>query len=295
MRTRRLLAVPAFVMALVPLAAGPASAAPPGNDESDGAVAIHLGDTVHQDTTEATTNDGDTALNDACGAPETGASVWYQYSPGAKTSVVLDTTASSYSTGLMVFEGPPSVDSLVTCGPGEVGLRAQAGNTYYIMAFADSGLTGGDLVLSLKKAHTPRVHVTMAKRGVAFHGGAAKVHGTYSCTHDESFSGIDAHLLQRAGRLKIQADSGANVQCDGKRHRWTARLVSPVGTYAQGNAVAKVQIFACGVLDCSQTKAKSHVHLTWASGSHRWMGHPSSAQTHHLRSLLARERHWPSR
>ncbi len=235
MRARRFLVAAMFGVALVPLGAGAASAAPPDNDEVAGAVPVHLGDRIEQDTTQATTNAGDDALNANCGAPATNASVWYQYTPTAKGGVALDTTGSDYSTGLMVFEGTPTADSLITCGPGAVGLHAQVGKTYYIMAFSDSDVNGGNLVLTLKNAPTPHVHVSVAKRGAAFHGGAARVHGTYSCTHGESFAEVDVHLLQRAGRLKIQADSGTNARCDGRRHPWSVRLVSPVGTYARGS------------------------------------------------------------
>src|ERR1700750_1738567 len=196
--------------ALVPLAAGPASAAPPGNDEPSGAVALGLGDTVTQDTTVGTTDAGDEALNAKCGAPATNGSVWYTYHPAGKHNVALDASASNYSAGLMVFRGAtPTANSLITCGPGEVGLHVRAGKTYTIMAFSDTpSVTGGNLVLSLKNAPKPRVHVTMAKKGVAFHGGAAKLHGTYSCTHADSFAELDTHLFQRAGRLKVQGDSG---------------------------------------------------------------------------------------
>lgn len=280
--------------ALVPLSAGPASAAP-ANDDPAGAVALHLGERVTQDTTQATTDAGDDALNASCGAPATNASVWYRYSPKVKRKVVLDTTGSSYSAGLMVFHGTPTADSLVTCGPGAVGLRARAGKTYYVMAFSDTKVIGGHLVLTLHNAPRPRVHVTLAKRGVAFHGGAAKLHGTYSCTHAESFAEVDAHLLQRAGRLKIQADSGSAIRCNGKRHHWSTRLVSPVGTYAQGDGVAKVRIISCGLLQCRQDRAKRHVHLVWGSKPHRqWMAHPTTARTEHLRPLVAWQRHWPS-
>ena len=94
-------------------------------------------------------------------------------------AVVFDVTESDYSAGLMVFEGTPTADSLVTCGPGIVGLHAQGGQTYYVMAFSDTAVNGGNLVLSLKKAPTPRAHVTLSKRGLAFHGGAgaARIHG----------------------------------------------------------------------------------------------------------------------
>jgi len=282
-------------VALVPLGAGAASAAPPDNDEVAGAVVLHLGDRVEQDTREATTNAADDALNTNCGAPATSASVWYQYSPTVKRNAVLDTSASSYSAGLMVFKGTPTPDSLVTCGPGAVGLRAQAGKTYYIMAFSDSEVNGGDLVLTLQNAPTPHAHVAMAKGGVAFHGGAAKVHGTYSCTHGEGFAAVEAHLLQRAGRLKIQADSGTRVHCDGRRHRWSTRLVSPVGTYARGPALAKARIIACGVLECRQDKVKRHIHLARAPSSHRqWMAHPSAALSKPARPTVSRLGHWPS-
>jgi hypothetical protein len=283
-------------VALVPLVAGAASAAAPANDEASGALVLKLGEQVKQDTTQATTNAGDDALNANCGAPATEASVWYVYSPGAKAKAVLDTTGSDYSVGLMVFDGTPTPDSLLSCGPGAVGLRARAGHTYYVMAFSDtSGVNGGNLVLSLKKAPTPHAHVTVAKRGVAFHGGAARIHGTYSCTHDESFSGVDARLTQRAGRLKIKAEGGTRTRCDGQRHRWSTRLVSPVGTYARGHARAKVRITVCGVLECRQDVVKRRVHLRWASGSHREPVHPSTFRTPSPRPLIARQGHWPNR
>jgi hypothetical protein len=295
MRAPRFFLPAILAAASVPLSAGPASAAPPGNDESAGAVVLHLGDRVEQDTTEATTNAGDDALNLYCGAPATNASVWYTYSPSVRRKVVLDTTDSSYTAGLMVFDGTPTADSLITCGPGAVGLRARAGKTYYVMAFSDTDANGGDLVLALQNAPTPHVHVTLAKRGLAFHGGAAELHGTYSCTHADSFAFVNAHLLQRAGRLKIQADSGTRIRCNGKRHRWSTRLVSPVGTYVRGEGVGKAKIIACGLLECRQDKDKRHVHLAWASKPHRqWMAHPTTARTELRRPLMEWQGHWPS-
>ena len=296
MRALRHLVPALLAVALVSLAAAPAMAAPPANDEPGGAIALQLGDRVTQDTTQATTNSGDDALNANCGAPATNASVWYQYTPVVTGNAVLDTTQSSYSAGLMVFQGTPTADSLVTCGPGEVGLHAVAGTTYTIMAFSDTDTIGGTLVLSLKNAPRPRVHVKLSKHGVAFHkGGAAKIHGTYSCTHSESFAVIAAHLRQRAGRLKIQADSGTNIRCNGKRHHWTAKLVSPVGTYAAGKAVAKVGIVSCGLIQCRQAKTQAHLHLTWSSGPQRqWMKHPTTAPRQHPRPLSERHRAWPT-
>jgi len=257
---------------------------------------VNVGDQVEQNTSEATTNAGDAALNANCQAPATLASVWFQYVPVANSKVLLDTTASDFSAGLMVFQGSPTADSLIACGPGALGLRAQAGQTYFIMAFSDTPeVNGGNLVFSLKNAPTPRAHVSVATRGVAFRGGAAKVHGTYSCRHDESFSFGTAHLSQRAGRLKIPAASGVTLQCDGRRHHWSARLVSRVGTYARGEAMAKVAIIVCGFVECRQDRAKRHIHLALAPSPHRqWMSHPTTARTQPLRPLASVQTHWPS-
>jgi hypothetical protein len=283
-------------MALVPLAAGPASAAPPPNDESGGAVAISLGDHVTQDTTEATTNAGDATLNANCGAPATNASVWYQYTSDGDRRVALDMSSSSYSGGLMVFKGTPTANSLIACGPGAVGLHARPGKTYFIMAFSDTEVNGGTLVLSLENAPTPRVHVSVAKHGVAFHGGAARIHGSYYCKHADSFNSfLGAFLFQRAGRLKIQGEGDTTVRCNGKRHHWSARIVSPIGTYAKGHAVAKVQVFACGLIQCRQDRAKRDMNLTWAKNPQRQrMVHPSATRTGHPHPVIGRQRHWPS-
>lgn len=266
MRARRQLVTAMMALGVLPLAAAPASAAPPGNDEPQGAVVLHLGDQVMQDTSEATTNTQDDALNANCGAPATTASVWYTYSPDVDRMVVLDMTASNYDGGMLVFAGTPTADSLVTCGAGKVALLAQAGETYNIMVVSDPDVNGGHLVLSLENAPPPpRVHVSVARRGVAFRGGAARLHGTYFCAHGE-FTGLSGTLLQRAGRLKIQAEFfREEIRCDGRRHHWSARLVSPVGTYARGQALANVSINTCGIIACRQDGTKRRIHLAWAA------------------------------
>ena len=297
MRAPRVALTALVAVALVPSVAGAANADAPGNDEVGGAVVLHLGDRVTQDTTEATTNAGDDALNEACGAPFVNGSVWYQYTPSASHNVVVDTTASDYETGVMVFTGTPTADSLLTCGPGEAGLHARAGVTYYVMAFSDTETIGGNLVVKLENAPTPRGHVTVAAQGAAFHGGAAKIHGTYRCRHNESFAGIDAHLGQRAGRLKIRGEGHAQSRhCDGKVHDWSARVVSPVGTYAKGRASAKVTIIVCGVLECRRDVAKKTLHLSWAPGPRTPMGHPSATSgTTQGSPGLSLQHRWPTR
>ena len=78
---------------------------------------------------------------------------------------------------------------------------------------------GGALVLSLQKPPAaPQVHVRVAKRGLAYRGGAARIHGTYFCEHGD-FAGVFGTLVQRAGRLKIPADFDKAIDCNGRRHQ----------------------------------------------------------------------------
>jgi hypothetical protein len=281
-------------LTLLPLAAAPASAAPPGNDEPAGAVGLKLGDRVVQNTSQATTNAQDAALNEECGAPATNASVWYKYTSAVSRRVVLDTTTSGYSAGMLVFRGAPTASSLVACGPGLVGLSVAAGRTYNIMVISDTDVNGGRLVLSVKKAPPPpRAHVTIARRGQALRGGAARIHGTYTCRHGD-FTELFGTLFQRAGRLKISAEFYKQIRCNGRPHNWRARLVSPIATYARGGALAKVTINACGIFQCRHDRARRRVHLVSAGGRSGHRSAPvSTRRIEHARPLVERQGHWP--
>lgn len=275
---RRLLPVIVGV-GLIPLAAGPALAAAPANDEPGGATVLTLPQTVNEDTTQATEGPDDAGYNSFCGAPATEASVWFTYTPASDGGILLDVSQSDFEAGLMVFDGTPATDgsNLDTCGPGAVGLDAQAGTTYYIMAFSDTpGVIGGNLALSLSSAPNPTASATLSTKGKAFHGGAAILHGSYKCTHDDFGSELDVHLFQRSGRQKIQSDNFSLVQCDGKKHSWSVRMVSDTGYYAKGKAKAKIALISCGVVKCAVARDKSAVKLSWASGRTKaWMKQPT--------------------
>lgn len=79
------LAVAAVSATLVSLSVGlsSATAAAPGNDTIGGATTVAPGFTEELDTSEATTDAEDAAINSNCGAPATDASVWYAYQPRA--------------------------------------------------------------------------------------------------------------------------------------------------------------------------------------------------------------------
>jgi hypothetical protein len=278
MRAVRLFIAGAAAVAMVPLAAGAASAAPPDNDEYSGARVITLGDTATQDTTEATLGASDAALSANCfGVPPTNNSVWYQYTADANRSVAFDASASDYSVGIMIFQGTPTADGMLSCGPEVAGADVQVGQTYFVMAFDDSTTVGGNLSLTVRNAPAPHAHLRLAKRGIAYRNGAARLHGTYSCRHNDGGSEMDAHLYQRAGRLKIQGDNGTiRLRCDGVRRHWSLKMISPVGTYAQGRSNASASIFVCGLVSCTAAGDRHRVRLVWARSS-RQLGHPTAS------------------
>ena len=106
--------------ALLPLTAPAAYAAVPGNDVPSGAVTLTIGQTWTEDTTEATTDALDAALNQKCGAPFTNASVWFTYTDPTGAGFMADLTASSYAGGFIVTAGDPyqwQVEQTVAAGP----------------------------------------------------------------------------------------------------------------------------------------------------------------------------------
>ena len=95
-----------------------------------------------QNTSEATTNAQDEALNANCGAPATNASVWYTYSPHVDRNVVLmpPPELQHRHAGL---HGDPNCRLSGDLRAWSVGLRARAGKTYNIMVISDTNVNGG--------------------------------------------------------------------------------------------------------------------------------------------------------
>jgi hypothetical protein len=293
--TLRLLLTAVLPIVLLPLASAPAQAAPPGNDTPAGAVTLRLGETIQQDTRHATTDRQDAALNAGCGAPATKASVWYRFTPSADRDVILDMSRSDYSGGFMIFEGSPTAATLLGCIGPELAMHVSAGTTYYVMVFSDTEVNGGTLVLSRTAAPAPpRVDLKLAARALAYRGGSARLHGTYFCKHGLGRALVTGRVVQRAGRLKIPADFEKLVRCDGTTRHWSARLTSPIGTYARGRARASARLVACGLLECRHDVVRHRVRLHWAK---RPQAAPPVSRVEHPRpqaALLTRRWSAPS-
>jgi hypothetical protein len=250
---------------LLPFLATAASAAPPSNDTAAGATPVTLGQTYTQDTTEATTDALDAALNTQCGAPFTNASVWFTYTDTTGAGFLADMTASDYSGGFMITEGDPNNGTLVACGPGQSATRGAAGTTYYIVAFSDTATNGGNLSVTFSALPpAPVASLTVDPKGYAYKDGSAKISGTYSCTNADGYnSDVEGTLTQRVGRTKINGFFFVYpLECDGSVHRWDALVTSDNGLFAGGKAANVSLAFACGLIECTVAEATGTVQLS---------------------------------
>lgn len=256
--------------ALLPLTAPASYAAAPTNDVPAGAVALTLGQTWNQDTTEATTDALDAALNRTCGAPVTNASVWFTYTDPTGAGFLADMTASDYSGGFIVTAGDPANGDFVACGPDAVAVRGTAGTTYYLVAFSDNATLGGNLSVTLSEPPpAPEVTLTIDPRGTADKAGTAHISGTYSCSNADGYqSDIEGMLTQRVGRTKITGFFFSYpLECDGAVHPWDAFVVSDTGLFSGGKAANVSVAFACGMVDCAAYQTGATIQLdrarTW--------------------------------
>jgi len=257
----------ATALALIPaVAVSAAHAATPSNDTVTGATEISsLPTTITQDTTQATTDGVDAALNNDCGAPATNASVWFKYTDADGAGFLATMENSDYSGGFFVTEGDPSLGNLVACGPTTVGVQTTPGETYYVAAFSDTSANGGNLEVTFDKAPPmPELTVSADPRGVTYKDGSAQLTGTYSCTNADGWdSEIDGTLTQRVGRVKITGDFFVYpLECDGATHAWSAQVFSYNGLFRGGKAASVTFGYACGVFDCSEGYAEQTVQLS---------------------------------
>jgi hypothetical protein len=264
--TARLLAIGVLVGALV-LPGAVANATPPGptNDTISGATVISgYPYNTTENTSRATTDAGDAALNEFCGAPATDASVWFSHVATADVDVLLDASSSNYSAGILVASGSPGNLNVESCGPLSVGYHESNGNTYYIMVFDDqqdgSG-NGGSMVLTGEAFPPPTISVTVNPIGHFNSQGIATLTGTATCANAD-FGEVDISLSQSVGRVATVRGFGfGELTCDGASHPWSADVYPDSGKFAGGKAVADVDGFVCGPASCTDDFVTKTVQL----------------------------------
>lgn len=276
MRTSRMVAASAAsaIVAMMSVGLSSAMAASPSNDTISGATAVGLGFSQQLDTTQATTDAEDAALNASCGAPRTDASVWYAYTAAADGGVVVDVSRSNYSAGVLVATGTPGSLTTVACGPQTVGFGASAGTTYYVLAIddqGDGGGNGGTLNISFNTAPPPpTLKVSVDPTGtVNGKTGYATIGGTVTCT-DAVFVDVFTQLQQRIGvRATVNGFGGFFTDgslCTGTPQRWTSDVFPDSGKFAGGKSASFTFSFACGTFECAAGYTEQTIKLRGGKG-----------------------------
>lgn len=246
----------------------PVAAALP-NETVAGAIEVSVGTTVTEDTTQADATDPvETALNEFCGAPAVEHGVWFKISSPTDNTVAFDTGDSDYAAGIMVFQGAPTPEGILNCGPGRVIQDLAAGQTYNLLVFGDgtSAATSGTLVFKVLQAvPAPDISLTIDRTGSVNRQGVARITGTVTCTStDGSGTVFDVFgdVTQKVGRLLIRGflEAFVNAPCDGTTQPWEAFVVGDNGVFAGGKAATVAIAFGCTDL-CSDAFAEATVQL----------------------------------
>src|SRR5829696_4614683 len=244
---RRTGLVLSVVLAATSFGAGtaPASAQPPANDTFAGATtisAVPFDQTL--DTTEATVDAVDAEGASACGAlVPIAATVWYAYTPAKDGLVTVDTTGSSYLTGVAVLIGAPGSLSAISCTSVFTRFEAVAGQAYRIGVADIGGGSGGTLRISVV---APEYRVTVDHQAtVARASGSATVSGTLTCSIGAS-AGVAVTLTQRVNGRTVSGEGFETFVCAATGDRtWSVQIAPAGGALKPGATDVSVEAHDC--------------------------------------------------
>lgn len=257
MRFARPLAAVALTAATLITLAPAALAAPPDNDTYAGRAVIgSVPFSATIDTSEATTDAEDAAINADCAAPATDASVWFELTAANDGALLANVAGSDYTAGVLVATGGPGNWTIVACGPETVAWETTAGQTYTLLAIDDQfdgGGNGGTLNITVEDAPpTPEIDATADPVGrFNAQDGTATVTGTVTCTGEAEFAFLAVDMQQRVGRGYVLGSGETEVVCDGQQHKFSVLVEPFVGSFAGGKTATVTFAVACGAFDCS--------------------------------------------
>lgn len=238
------------------LVAPAAHAAVPGNDTFDTRESIaSVPFATSVDTTGATSDADDQAINEQCGAPATDASVWYSFTAPADGSYVVSAASEDYSAGVAVASGGPGAWDVLSCAPQGGVFEATAGSTYTVMVFddqLDGAGNGGHVDITVDEAPpSPEVDVALDPRATFNADGSLTLTGSVTCS-EGSFLGLDASVTQAVGRVKINGYGYTELECDGTAQPFSMNIWSDNGIFKGGKAATVTFAFACGEFACGE-------------------------------------------
>lgn len=270
-RTRifgRLAVTLAAAGALVVVAAAPALASAPPNDDISNATAITslpFNDVV-PDMTLATFDPAtDQSL---CGGQQQ--SVWYQFTPASDEKVAFDPSLSSDFVAVDVFTGSPGALTFVGCGQGGLegfagagfALNAIGGTTYWIMVSSACCIFEGSLNLWVYLDVPPQATISVNSPGAVDLGGNATISGTLDCAGTVPAGvSVSGTVRQSVGRLNSVTGSFATTVACGKGVTWTALAQPTAGKFTGGAATVNVAASACNVAGCTQPSTTAVIKL----------------------------------
>lgn len=239
-------------LAMLVLAAPPASADAPANDKLRNAIEIpSIPYTNEQSTLEAVSDGPRFCSNNG--------SVFYTYTATETRRLQADTIGSDYDTVLGVFTGGRFDAVEIACNDDRFGLdsgvrfRAEAGTTYTFMIGSCCGNGDdeprlGNLVFTLARATQPEpltVDVTIDPAGTIRFNGRVEITGTVECSTRAGFS-LFGGLRQAQGDVVVRGFGDADVGCDDSGPIPWSMIVRPRedGTFVPGDARLTYAYFA---------------------------------------------------
>jgi len=243
-------------------------AAVPANDAYNGRVTVGDGYKATVDTTAATSDANDDAINADCGFVDTDASVWYELA-GTDETYVIDVSAADYAAGAIVATGDPvNGFNLVTCDLGRVGLFASAGTTYTILVF-DSQLdfegNGGSLSIAVDTTAPPSLDAFTVDPLAHFsRDGSVTVSGSATCSGKPlAYTYLEVTLGQRDGRETVSASRGVTdgFACDGTEQTWTVTVQADSAYFRHGRATVQGLVQVCSFTKCDGTEFSERLRL----------------------------------
>jgi hypothetical protein len=235
------------VPALMLLAASPAIAQPPANDDFDSATVVPgLPFTDQLNTTEATTATDDPECDGQ------GPTVWYSFTPAADVRVEANTFGSDYDTTLSAYTGARGALTQIACNDDAAGslqsrvrFDATAGQTFFFMVGSFGSGPGGNLTFSVDVAPPAlELGLTIDPTGsVVPSKGVATISGTVTCSQPASV-GVEGRMEQRVGRLLIHGFFFAFVECTSPATAWSATVEGENGLFVAGRAQVDAFAFA---------------------------------------------------
>jgi hypothetical protein len=248
-RPRTLLAA---VAAAVALGAAPAAAAPPANDTPETAIDL-TSPTFTQEISIAeagTEAPFDTkALRGECDREPVSGTVWYHFTATEDTSFeFVASTQEDWIAGVALIRDLPATrKEIALCGQEIIGGDAEAGDEFWLVAFARAENPTGTMTVSWDARPSLlefSVDSITADRGT----GTVTATGTYSCTASP-FDFGEVSIAIYPGTRKIESDGVEITECTGETEPFTVELTAGRGRLS-GPVDVSVSLFVCDDVSC---------------------------------------------